>query len=66
MSSMNTEQDKGIARVYVSRSEFEERMRLLDERAQRNTDTLKEIRDELRRQRETFDVWAFEQRKSKR
>jgi hypothetical protein len=41
-------------------------MRLLDERAQRNTDTLKEIRDELRRQRETFDVWAFEQRKSKR
>jgi hypothetical protein len=55
MVSLNAEQDKMINRAYVTRVEFEDRMRLLDERAQRNTETLKEIRDEIKAQREAMD-----------
>ena len=51
MVTQNLEQDKAISRSYVSRAEFDERMRLLDERARVNTDVLREIREEQRGQR---------------
>lgn len=54
----NSVQDGVVRREYVSRSEFEERMRLLDERAQTNSQTLKEIRDELKSQREMLERLA--------
>ena len=55
MVAMNTAQDQSISLHYVSRGEFEDRMKLLDERAQRNTDTLKEIRDEQKEQRNMLE-----------
>jgi hypothetical protein len=45
-------QDKVTASIYVSHQEFEDRMKLLDERAQRNTETLNEIRADQKIQRE--------------
>jgi hypothetical protein len=48
MRSLNVEQDKEISRIYVTRSEFEDRMKLLDERAQRNSEMLKDIHEDMK------------------
>jgi len=44
--------EKSTASAYISRQEFEDRMKLLDERSQRNTEILNEIRAEQKIQRE--------------
>ena len=52
IARQNTVQDVGTKREYISRSEFDERMRLLDERARVSAELLREIREEQRAQRE--------------
>ena len=51
MRDQNIEQDRHTAVEFVRRAEFEERMKLLDERARALTETLNEIRGELKDQR---------------
>ena len=55
IAQANEAQDHALQHAYVSRGEFEERMRLLDERSQANTETLREIRQEQRALRELLE-----------
>lgn len=55
IASQNTLQDTITRRDYITRSEFDERMRLLDERARVAADTLREIREEQKAQREILE-----------
>jgi len=55
-ASQISDAEKAIQTVYVTRQEFEDRMKLLDERAQRNTEILNEIRAEQKIQREMLST----------
>lgn len=55
IASQNAIQDTYARREFVGRAEFDERMRLLDERARVSADILREIREEQKTQRELLE-----------